>query len=116
MQKQTRARARRLAALVLLMGAAAAGYLAWFWHEQSRPGMRHYFKGMEYLTAHYPVQAEKEWLRGVKEDPGEYHCYEQLGDYYTVLLRPGRAAQFYAAATRRAPGNGSLFLRLAAAE
>jgi len=98
------------------MGAVAAGYLFCFWREQSRPGMRHYFKGMEYLTAHYPVRAEKEWLQGVKEDPAEYHCYEQLGDYYTALLQPQKAAKFYAAAARRAPGNGSLFLRLAAAE
>lgn len=116
MHKPTRARRRRLTAIVILMGAVAAGYLFWFWREQSRLGVRHYFKGMKYLTAHYPLQAEKEWLRGVKEDPGEYHCYEQLGDYYTVLRRPEKAAEFYAAAARRAPGNGSLFLRLAAAE
>jgi tetratricopeptide (TPR) repeat protein len=116
MQNPSRARLRRLSALVIVIGVAAAGYLSWFWREQSRAGMRHYFKGMEYLTAHYPVQAEKEWLQGVKEDPAEYHCYEQLGDYYTEVLRPEKAAEYYAAATRRAPGNGSLFLRLAAAE
>jgi tetratricopeptide (TPR) repeat protein len=98
------------------MGALAAGYLWWFWRDQSRTGMRHYFKGIEYLIAHYPLQAEKEWLRGVREDPAEYHCYEQLGDYYTKLLRPEKAAEFYAAAARRAPGNGLLYLRLAAAE
>jgi tetratricopeptide (TPR) repeat protein len=96
------------------MGAGA--YLIWFWRGQTRPGMRHFFQGMEYVAAGYPARAEREWLLGVKEDPGEYRCYEQLGDYYTELLQPQKGAVFYAAAARRAPWNGSLFLRLAAAE
>lgn len=116
MQQTRRTRTLYLLWIVLLIGAGAMGYLAWFWREQSRPGVRHYFRGMEYLTAHYPLLAEREWLRGVREDPAEYHCYEQLGDYYTEILRPEKAAEFYSAAARRAPGNGSLFLRLAAAE
>jgi hypothetical protein len=81
MQSHPRIRIRRLSALVIATGAVAAGYLFWFWREQSRPGMRHYLKGMEYLTAHYPLQAEKEWLQGVKEDPahGDRFCAAGVG-------------------------------------
>ena len=100
----------RLARGLLLAGAVAALYLLWFWREQSRPGMRHYLKGMEYLTARYPLQAEREWLLGVQQDPAEYHCYEQLGDYYTEVRQPQKAAECYAAAAKRAavsaPGSG----------
>src|SRR5207248_173699 len=106
----------RLACGLILAGAVAALSLLGFWREQSRPGIRHYLRGMEYLTARYPLQAEGEWLIGVREDPGEYHCYEQLGDYYSEVLQPQKAIDYYAGAAKRAPGNGSLFLRLAAAE
>lgn len=116
MPHRSRAGFRRLLAPILLAGAVAALSLIGFWREQSRPGTRHYLRGMEYLTAHYPLQAEREWLAGIREDPGEYHCYEQLGDYYSEVLQPQKAVDYYAGAVKRAPGNGSLFLRLAAAE
>jgi tetratricopeptide (TPR) repeat protein len=116
MQRFPRVTGQRLACGLILAGAAAAVSLLGFWREQSRPGIRHYLKGMEYLTARYPLQAEQEWLMGIREDPGEYHCYEQLGDYYTEVLQPQKAVDYYAGAAKRAPGNGSLFLRLTAAE
>src|SRR5207244_4068583 len=60
----------------------------------------------------YPVEAEREWLQGVREDPSEYRCYEQLGDYYAAVLRPEKAVQYYSTACKLAPTNGSLFARL----
>lgn len=78
--------------------------------------MRHYLKGMEYLIARYPLKAEEEWLLGIAEDPKEYHCYEQLGDYYTELRRFPAARGCYAATAGLAPQNGSVWVKLAAAE
>src|SRR5438132_708045 len=102
--------------MLILGGAAAAFYLFWFWREQSRPGMRYYLRGMDYLVARDPLRAEREWLSGVKEDPTEYHCYAQLGDYYSEVRHLPAAAECYAIACRLAPPNGSLFLRLAEVE
>jgi cytochrome c-type biogenesis protein CcmH/NrfG len=109
-------KSRRLPGMLILAGAAAACYLFWFWREQSRPGMGHYLRGMDYLVARDPLRAESEWLLGVKEDPTEYHCYAQLGDYYSEVRHLPAAAECYAIACRLAPHNGSLFLRLAAVE
>jgi tetratricopeptide (TPR) repeat protein len=104
------------ASACLLAVAVAVLYLFWFWRQASRPGMRHYLRGMELLTARYPAEAEREWLRGLQEDPTEYHCYEQLAGYYAALRRFPEAVDCYSLACHLAPENGSLFLRLAEAE
>lgn len=107
---------RFLAGACCLAGAFAALSLCGYVRDASRPGMRHYLRGMELLSARYPAAAEREWLRGLQEDPFEYHCYEQLADYYAALRRFPEAAECYSLACRLAPRNGSLFLRWAGAE
>ncbi len=109
-------RSRRLfLSLLLCGGVIAVGYLLWFWREQTRPGVRHYRKGIEYLSAKRPASAEREWLQGVQQDPGFSGCHEQLGDLYTELLRFPDAARQYTEAARLSPDDGSLWYRLARA-
>jgi Flp pilus assembly protein TadD len=100
----------------VLIAVGAALSLLGTWRQTSRPGMRHYLRGMEFMTARYPVEAEQEWLRGVRADPSEYHCYEQLGEYYAAVMRPETAVEYYSRACRLAPRDGALFTRLAALE
>lgn len=108
---------RRIAALAcIVVGAAALGYTLWFWRQWTRPGMTHYLRGMEHLSAKRYAEAEREWLRGVREDPTAPQCYERLGDLYAVALRYDEAAANFAAAAKLAPADGSLFVRLAHAE
>jgi tetratricopeptide (TPR) repeat protein len=107
---------RAIAAFCLLAVLGAGSYLAWFWRESSRPGMQRYLRGMELLSARYPKEAEQEWLRGITEDPTEYHCWEQLGDYYTTLRQFEQAVDCYSTACRLAPRNGSLLQRLSTVE
>jgi tetratricopeptide (TPR) repeat protein len=107
---------RLLAGILILAGSAAAVFLVVFWRETARPGMRHYLRGMELMTARYPLEARREWLRGIQEDPTEYHCYEQLGDYLSAVGQFSEAVECYELACHLAPRNGSLFSRLATAE
>jgi tetratricopeptide (TPR) repeat protein len=113
---RTHLRAHLIAGLLILAGSAAAIFLVVFWRETGRPGMRHYLRGMELMTARYPLEARREWLRGIQEDPTEYYCYEQLGDYLTAVGQLSEAVECYALACHLAPNNGSLFARLAIAE
>jgi len=94
----------------------ACGSLLGFWRGSSRPGMRRYLSGMELLSAGRPADAEREWRRGAREDPGDWHCYERLGEYYSALLRYEEAADCYSRAAARSSQDGTLFLRLAAVE
>lgn len=109
-------RSRFLAVVLLLAGLAAVGYSVWFWKQQTRPGMAHYLKGMDYAAARHYRQAEREWLLGVKEDPASPQCYESLGDLYMQVRHPSEAAATYAAATRLSPQDGLLAMKLARAD
>ncbi len=92
---------------------AAASYLAYFYKQQTRPGQRHYRRGLDYLAARRIGEAQSEWLRGIQSDPDFAGCYEQLGDLYTQASRYNEAAACYAQATKLSPADGTLFLRLA---
>lgn len=108
---------RRLVPVFCLLAIAlAAASLIQFWREQSRPGMRHYLQGREYLAAGVPLQAEREWRLGTTEDPADYRCYKELGDYYAQLRQFPEARACYVSAARLAPRRWIVWLRLAAAE
>lgn len=102
-----------LCLLAVLVAVCAA---AWSWRQATRPGRVHFERGLDYAAAKQMPQAEKEWLAGVREDPGFPDNHAQLGDLYSALGRSGEAAAQYQAATRLTPKDGALFLRLARAD
>ncbi len=104
---------RLLVLLCIVGGTVAAFSLYSSWKQESRPGMRHYLKGMEYLNSKNPAAAQNEWLAGMKEDPASFQCFEQMGDLYTELKMYPEAAYCYGKAVKLVPGDGSLNLRLA---
>ncbi|HET6382122.1 MAG TPA: tetratricopeptide repeat protein [Armatimonadota bacterium] len=99
----------------LLLVISAAIYFFSFWRAWNRPGMKYYLKGMDYMSAHQPAQAEVEWIKGAEADPEDYHCFEELGDYYSSVLRTQEAAACYDRAVTLHPTDGRLYLRLAGA-
>src|SRR5439155_24405455 len=98
----------------IVLAAVCAGCLLWLWREQSRPGTRHYLRGVEYMQAGDPSRAEREWFRGTEEDPKDYRCFKELGDYYARERQFLPARECYAPAARLAPRRWSFFVKLAA--
>ena len=97
---------------LLMTGLLATVYGVWSWRQWTRPGMRHYLKGMELSDAKRYVDAEQEWLRGVREDPQSPECHERLGDLYFAVRQFPDAARFYQSAGKLQPNDGELFLKL----
>src|SRR5262249_26026389 len=108
---------RRMAPRVgILLAAVSLGYLLWLWREQSRPGTRHYLRGVEDMQARDPSRADGEWFRGTEEDRNDYRCFKQLGDSYARERQFLLARECYEPAARLAPRKWSLWVKLAAAE
>ncbi|HET6382125.1 MAG TPA: tetratricopeptide repeat protein [Armatimonadota bacterium] len=108
---------RRAVAVVCAIALLAAlAFLGWFWGAWRRPGMRHYLQGMTLLSHGNSRAAEQEWIDGVEQDPNDYHCYAELGDYYAQLRLYDNAAACYHAACDHRPRDGNLRLRWAEAE
>ncbi len=97
-------------ALVLLSVAGVIGYRSW--RQWTRPGQRHYSRGLDFVAAKDYRKAEAEWLLGVKEDPQFAGCFRQLGEMYVSLRRYPNAAVYYASAARLDPGDGATWLHL----
>lgn len=112
----TTSRKKTLVAACLLAGLIAAGFGVWNWRQYNRPGMTHYLKGMDDVAAGQIPQAEQEWRRGIREDPGDPHCYIHLADLLQREHRYAEAAALYATACRLFPRDGELFLHLAQTE
>lgn len=112
----TTSRKKTLVAACLLAGLIAAGFGVWNWRQYNRPGMTHYLKGMDDVAAGQIPQAEQEWRRGIREDPGDPHCYAHLADLLQREHRDAEAAMLYATACRLSPRDGELFLHLAQTE
>lgn len=107
---------RVLITLTLLGGLAATAYGIWFWKQYNRPGMVHYRRGLDAATAGRALQAQQEWLEGVRQDPTFPRCYSELGNLYMAAQRPKTAAGYYDQAARLAPTSASLWFRLAYAD
>ncbi len=96
---------------LLMAAVVAVFYGVQSWRQWTRPGTRHYLRGMELASSKQYVQAEKEWLQGVQEDPKSVECYESLGDLYAVVRQYDKAARFYDSAGKLAPDDGEIFLK-----
>ena len=84
----------------------------WFWRQATRPGIVHANQGAADAAAGNQIQAEQEWLAGVKEDPASPQCYTRLGDLYMQQKRIQEADAQYTAASKLTPNDGTLFFKL----
>ncbi len=58
------------------------------------------------------MQAEQEWLTGIREDPDLPQCYVRLGDLYMQQKRFPEADAQYTAASKLTPDDGALFFKM----
>lgn len=104
---------RRLPLTICLLLVIGAGiYLFSFWQQWSRPGKRHYLRGLDAAAAQNYKGAEQEWLWGTREDPRYAGNFQRLGDLYGELRRYSESASSYAAAVKLDAANGEVWLRL----
>lgn len=106
-------RKRLVVVFALAATATALAFSYLNWRDWSRPGQRHYRRGLELMAAHDPGRALDEWTRGIAEDPRDPACFEMVGDFYAQSQKFGEAAGLYEHATQLSPRNGELHSKLA---
>ena len=105
-------RSRLWAALTVAALLAVLIFAFGFWRQATRAGAVQAERGAADAAAGRPAQAEQEWRAGIQEDPDAPQCYTLLGDLCMQQKRFPEAAANYSAATRLAPGDGTLFFKL----
>lgn len=103
-------------AVGLLCVLAASGGGIWWWQQQTRPGRVQEQRGRAALAAGQPAQAERDWLKGIRDDPAFPGCYVRLGDFCVQTGQLPWAVHFYGQAVRLAPQDGLVQFKLAQTE